>query len=129
VLWFAWDQASPTTHSLIALSGIVLAAIGAFAGATYIRRQRSIAGSPAGLDTYFDLAYRRELGLQERTDLRALWETVRGTTLQSFRVLGPRGLPKPWVLRKPLRQLDQVIESEIPKLRRAITGFRGSPSR
>ena len=129
VLWFAWDQASPTTHSIIALSGIVLAAIGAFAGATYIRRQRSIAGSPAGLDTYFDLAYRRELGLQERTDLRALWETVRGTTLQSFRVLGPHGLPKPWVLRKPLRQLDQVIESEIPKLRRAITGFRGSPSR
>jgi hypothetical protein len=85
-------------------------------------------GTPAGLDRFFESAYRRELGLAERPDLQALWETVRGATLRSFQVLGSRGLPTGYRLSRPLRRLHQVIESEIPKLRRRIAGFQKAES-
>jgi hypothetical protein len=122
-IWFAWDSAPWTTLVLIALAGILLAAGAWFAGAWYVQRQQTEIATPAGLDPFFALAFQRELGLHERTDLRALWETVRATTLRSLQVLGPHGLPLSWTIRKPLRQLDQVIESDIPKLRRTIDGY------
>jgi hypothetical protein len=125
-IWFAWDTAPRSTLALIGLAGILLAAGAWFAGAWYFRRQQSSIATPAGLDPFFHLAFRRELGLHERTDLRALWEKVRTTTLRSLQVLGPRGLPISWAIRKPVRQLDTVIESEIPKLRRTIDGHRPS---
>jgi GTPase SAR1 family protein len=126
VLWFTWTSASGTTRLIVALTGLLLALGAWFTGVWYRRRQQSSLGTPAGLDPFFHLAFRRELGLHERTDLRARWETVRITTLRSFEVLRPRGLPHPWAIRKPLRQLDHVIESEIPKLRRTIAGYRSA---
>lgn len=123
-LWFVWDEALWNKRALIALIGVLVAAGAWFTGEWYFRRRESAAGTPAGLDAFFHLSYRRELGMQERTDLRALWEKVRASTLQSLLILGPRGLPKPFALRRPLRQLEQVIELEIPKLRRAIDTAR-----
>jgi hypothetical protein len=66
--------------------------------------------------------------LDARPDLRALWEAVRGSTLRSFQVLGPGGLPNAYGLRRALRRVDQAIESEIPKLRRRIAGFQSAES-
>jgi hypothetical protein len=123
-LWLAWDTATGTTRLALALTGILLAVGAGFAAAWYRRRQRSRINTPAGLDRFFYIAFRRELGLHERTDLRVRWETVRATTLRSVHVLGPRGLPYAWTLRKPVRRLEHVIESEIPKLRRTINGYR-----
>jgi hypothetical protein len=123
-LWFAWDQVAWPGRSGIGLTGIVLAFAAWLAGRWFYRRQQSAVATPAGLDLFFERAYRRELGLHERTDLRALWETVRGSTLQSFRVLRPHGLPRPAAVRKPLRQLEHVMDAEIPKLRRTIAGHR-----
>jgi GTPase SAR1 family protein len=123
-LALAWNHAAWTTSALVALAGIVLALGAWFGGGWYLRRRQAALATPSGLDPFFHLAFRRELGLHERADLRALWETVRTATLRSLQVLGPRGLPYPWTIRKPLRQLDHVIDSQIPKLRRKIGGHR-----
>lgn len=123
-LWVVWTQVLWPARLVIGLTGVLLAASAWFLGRWFYRKQETQAGSPGGLDPFFESAFRRELGLHERTDLRALWEKVRATTLQSFRVLGPARLPGSFTLRRPLRQLDQVMESEIPKLRRKIAGHR-----
>lgn len=126
-LWAVWDQVLWTARLLIALSGIILAAGAWIFGRWLYRKRQAEIGTAAGLDPFFHTAFQRELGLHERTDLRALWDKVRTTTLQSFLVLGPGKLPSSFALRRPLRQLDHVIESEIPKLRRKIAGHRAAP--
>jgi hypothetical protein len=123
-LWFTWHTADGTWKFMLAIIGVLLAVGAAFASAWFLRRQRASISTPAGIDPFFYQAFRRELGLHERTDLRVRWETVRSMTLRSFEVLGPGGLPYPWSVQKQLRQLDHVIESEIPKLRRTIHGYR-----
>lgn len=127
-LWIFWNDLPWSRRVLVALVGVLFAAGAWFSGRWYSRKEQSEVGTPSGLDPFFHLAYRRELGLHERTDLRALWETVRTSALQSFRVLGARGLPNSFALRGSLRQLDHVIESEIPKLRRTIAGHRATQS-
>jgi GTPase SAR1 family protein len=126
VLWFSWGTVPWTTQAIIVAAGMLLTLGVWYAGEYYLRRRRAQVGTPAGLDPFFLHAFRRELGLHERTDLRARWESVRGTTLRSFHVLGPWALPKPWAIRKPMRELERIMEEEIPKLRRTIAGYRST---
>ncbi len=116
----SWSSEHWTTPFLLLLGGGLLAGLSWFGGRFFTRREASSALTPAGLDRYFEAAYRRELALQDRADLRALWEKVRPKAIKSFALLGPGRLPKGFGLRKQLRQLELVMETEIPKLRRDI---------
>jgi GTPase SAR1 family protein len=122
----AWGADHWSTPFLVLLVGGALAGLSWFAGRQFARRERSRVSTPEGLDAVFETAYRRELVLQDRTDLRALWARVRPKVLKSVELLGTRRLPKGFGFRKQLRRLESAIETEIPQLRREITEYHRS---
>jgi GTPase SAR1 family protein len=115
-----WSSEHWSTPFLLLLGGAALAGLSWFGGRHFIRREARLASTPEELDAYFDAAYRRELALQDRADLRALWERVRPKVVKSLELLGARRLPKGFGIRRQLRELENVMETEIPKLRRDI---------
>jgi GTPase SAR1 family protein len=119
----AWSADHWSTPFLVLLGGAALAGLGWLGGRYLTRREVLLAATPAGLDGYFEAAYRRELALQDRADLRALWEKVRPKVLKSFELLGAHRLPAGFGFRKRLRRLETVIETEIPALRRDIAEY------
>jgi GTPase SAR1 family protein len=120
VIPMTWSSEHWTTPFLFLLGGAALAALAWLGGRYFTRREIRQTSSVEGLDDCFNAAYRHELALQDRADLRALWEKVRSKTMKSIELLGARRLPKGFGFRKQLRRLESVIEHEIPKLRRDI---------
>jgi hypothetical protein len=116
-----WSSSRWSTLLLVLLSGAGVISAVWFVGGYLSRREVNRASAAAGLDDYFIAAYRPELTLQDRADLRALWEKVQPMALKSVELLGVKKLPSGFGFRRQLRQLEDVIEHEIPKLRRSVT--------
>jgi GTPase SAR1 family protein len=116
----SWTAEHWSTPLGVALAGMGLAAATWWAGRSYVRRRRAQVATPDGIDTWFERAYRRELTLQDRADLRALWHKVRPMTLRAVSVLGPGGLKQGYTLGRQIRALESVVDTVIPKLRRDI---------
>jgi hypothetical protein len=116
-----WSSTHWSTLLLVILSGAALIA-GTWFVARYVSRREVIrASAHAGLEDHFTAAYHQELTMQDRADLRALWEKVQPMTSKSIELLGTQRLPFGFWFRRQLRQLEDVIENEIPRLRRSIT--------
>jgi hypothetical protein len=116
-----WSSSHWTTPFLVLLGGAGLVSLAWLGGGYWTRREAKRASSPDGLADHFNAAYRKELTMQDRADLRALWETVQPKTLKSIELLGAGRIPRGYGFRKQLRQLEGVIENEITKLRRGVT--------
>jgi hypothetical protein len=120
--WLARSAESWTTPAGIALTGILLAAAALLAGHYYLRRQQARSCTDEGLDAWFQTSYRRDLALQDRADLLALWQKVRARLRKSIEALGVNGLPAGFTFRRQLRRMDAVIWNDVPKLRRQLAG-------
>ena len=73
-----------------------------------------------GLDPIFEKIYARELALEERADLRALWEGGHARIRISLKALGPMSVPGPFRIRKLLARVEKTIKEEVPQLRRGL---------
>ena len=73
-----------------------------------------------GLDPIFEKIYARQLALEDRADLRALWEGGQARIHISLKALGPMSVPGPFKIRKLLARVEKTIKEEVPQLRRGL---------
>lgn len=128
-VWATWKAESWTTPALVAVAGAALAGASWGVGRwNLIRKQRAVM-NPQILDAYFAKAYRRELAVHDRADLRAMWEIVRDKVLDTLKIIGPNQLAHNFSSRRQLRRLEEVMEEEVPGLRRDIAEYHRSRRR
>jgi hypothetical protein len=121
VAWLLWDPAAIRTTVWVGLIGVVLAAGIFLGGREWLRDQWRRASSSSGLEALFEKVYRHELALHDRADLRDAWQSVKPRTESVVKALGPESIRGAGGIRRPLKQLDEVLEEEVPRLRRGIS--------
>ena len=73
------------------------------------------------LDQLFADTFRNELALQDRTDLNIMWSGLKETAQKTFTILKPKDIPNFFSMSRSIRKLEGLLDSDIPKLRRAIS--------
>jgi hypothetical protein len=121
-IWLFWNPEAPRAALLAGLIGAVTAVVVWFGGRHWLDRFKRRTTSWEGLDLIFREAYETELTLKERTDLRTLWESVKQQTSAAIRALGPGKLSGGYSSRRQLKRLESMLEDEVPRLRRSVTG-------
>ncbi len=106
-------------------------AAGAFAGAAVLcglgalLAQRAVHKGSArvmgDLNGLFERLYGRDLLVREHAeDLRQLWAEIRGRTARTLKQLGPLSFPR--LRRRERKRLRDVIDQDVPALRRTLRG-------
>ncbi len=86
----------------------------------YLNRFKQRITTPEGIEPFFERAYRQELTLRQRADLRARWESVKNQAIATLNALGPEKIGGSFSTRKLLKRLESVLENDVPNLRRDI---------
>jgi hypothetical protein len=73
-----------------------------------------------GLDGVFEDLYARDLALDDRADLRALWESVKPGVKTTLHAVGADKLPGPRGIRKHISRIDKTLNEEVPRMRRTL---------
>jgi GTPase SAR1 family protein len=103
--------------------GLVLTLVsGCFAYWSGIRFKKNFENK-AGMDKLFQKAFRKDLTLSDRPDLRALWEDIWEQTASVMKVIGPEKVSKSRQTRKLMKRLDLLIREDIPQLRRSVADY------
>lgn len=118
--FLTWSGGDWTVPAQWIGGGLLAAFLIGAGGLFYVRHKRARAASAEGLDSFFKAVYREELTLADRADLKSRWERARPRLLQSIGLLGISGLPRGFRFRRRVRQLGDLIERELPKLRRSL---------
>jgi hypothetical protein len=121
IAWLVWDAAAMGTAAWVAVIGLVLGTGVFFGGREWLRDRWRRASSPSGLDALFEKVYRHELALHDRADLRDLWQGVKPHTASVVKALGPKAMAAASSIKRLLKQLEKVIEQDVPQLRRSIS--------
>jgi GTPase SAR1 family protein len=114
---------SVATPLLVFFIGLTLAFLTGLGSRVALNRFKENASTLEGVEPFFQNAFRKELALQDRADLRAFWDAVRNQTTTAVAVLGPEKLVRFFSTRKSLRHLEELVEEDIPKLRREIAEY------
>lgn len=93
-----------------------------FVGGVLLERMRTSYADPDRVTLVFNEIYRTPLAMGDRADLRGTWNQIRKRVMDTLSVLGIENLPRPHTVRRSTRRLDEVLEQEIPKMRRKIAG-------
>lgn len=107
----------------IVIGGLLLTVFsGGFAYWSELKFKKSF-DSVDGMNRLFEKAFRKELTLSDRPDLRALWASIRGQTSSVLKVVGPTGISKSRQTRRLLKRVESMIQEDIPQLRRSVAEY------
>lgn len=113
------DPIDPTRAAVAFVGAFAVAALGVALARRAIRR--GIERILGDLDGLFHRLYGRDLLVREHAeDLRQLWVEIRGRTARTLERLGPLSFPR--LRRKARKRLRDVIEQDVPALRRTLRG-------
>ncbi len=105
------------------IGGLILTVIsGSFAYWSGIRFKKHFE-SRSGMNLFFEKAFRKELTMSDRPDLRALWDGVWEQTASVMKVVGPEKVSKSRQTRRLLNRLESMMKEEIPQLRRSVAEY------
>jgi hypothetical protein len=122
-VWLTHGAEAITTPLLVLFIGLTVAlSIGAWVRFSF-RKFKGSLSTGAGLDPFFESAFRRELLMRDRADLRALWESVRKQTMNALALIGPEKVYRRLSLRSGLKHLEKVMQDEVPAMRREIANY------
>jgi hypothetical protein len=93
-----------------------------FAARIALRHRNEHVSDPRYLDELFEAVYRRELAMQDRTDLRILWLELRNPVGAAIRLVGLNSVPLT-SLQNQVRRLVNLIDQEVLPLRRDVAQY------
>lgn len=115
-IWPGWEIATGVGATITAI------AIGAwFWGRRLLKTFSENLKDYETLDQLFADTFRNELALQDRTDLNIMWSGLKQTAQKTFTILKPKDIPNFFSMSRSIRKLEGLLDSDIPKLRRAIS--------
>lgn len=83
-------------------------------------KEKDLTANSTHLNRFFESAYRSELMLKNRADLRARWHLLRPQIASTITVKSVRHLPCGPLQRRRIKTLDKQIETDFIKLRRKL---------
>jgi len=100
--------------------GLLVAIMLVFGGGFFLKKQRERIKNPEQLDAIFAEVFREDLQRSERADLDNLWQMTKKGVRDTLELIGPDKVPGASATRKQTKQLEEMIEDEVPKLRRDL---------
>ena len=115
-------------ESLFTPVSIFVAGLAVSVGVWYIaqfllQRFRDQLASSEKVDLLFEKVFYPELSMNHRADLRAIWDSIRRRTIHALKLRRVGKLPASYATRRAVQQLTQVIEKEVPQMRRNIADY------